>query len=471
MRSIHLLILSCFLLCFSSCKSEEVEQGYSVSFDTRGGTPAVETIRVNPGATVAEPAAPSKGDSIFAGWFDVASNAKFNFKSTINSDVKLYAKWWLSPQQYIVFSSSDSRYNYETIKQYFGSQVGKNVAVAVAPLFRIFQRDITVFETAMREHLRQSLLYEIPIFFFLSVTPFNEARPDLWNWWDSSAPGYNPDNINNVEWYDWTSASAVKIGWLNWGKQMRLPPMLNQMSPKVQQEEKIAVTRIMTLVKEWYDALPANKKYLFAGIRSTDEMAVGINNWYYPNGNSYVGKPESGDPTTGINPLVLPSRGVQTIGFNAVKTAGIKTSGTLTIEDLNEVCRRHGEFMSKIYFDMGFPREKIFCSSFAKTLGEAKTCINDYSCPSWSFYHAEAVTPNLFSSAMDALKLSTAPAWGMAEWGIPWENLDITKCKTALQTGLAIPKNKLIRLTGSNVVSDAGVVNLALIDAVKQVNK
>jgi hypothetical protein len=200
-------------------------------------------------------------------------------------------------------------------------------------------------------------------------------------------------------------------------------------------------------------------------------MAVGINNWYYPNGNSYVGKPESGDPTTGINPLVLPSRGVQTIGFNAVKTAGIKTSGTLTIEDLNEVCRRHGEFMSKIYFDMGFPREKIFCSSFAKTLGEAKTCINDYSCPSWSFYHAEAVTPNLFSSAMDALKLTTAPAWGMAEWGIPWENLDITKCKTALQTGLAIPKNKLIRLTGSNVVSDAGVVNLALIDAVKQVNK
>jgi hypothetical protein len=72
---------------------------------------------------------------------------------------------------------------------------------------------------------------------------------------------------------------------------------------------------------------------------------------------------------------------------------------------------------------------------------------------------------------MDALKLSTAPAWGMAEWGIPWENLDITKCRTALQTGLAISKNKLIRLTGSNVVSDAGVVNLALIDAVKQVNK
>lgn len=472
MKFLHYNILIGLLLIFTSCKSEEVTVGYTVSFDTRGGTPAVETVKVNPGAVITEPVVTlSKGDSVFAGWFDEVTNTKFNFKSTINSDVKLYAKWWLEPQQYIVLSSSDSRYNYQLLKQYFGSQVGKKVAIAQAPLFRVFQRDMSVFEASMREHLRQSLLYGIPIFFFLSVTPFNEARPDLWNWWDTTKPGYNPENINNVEWYGWTSDAAVKIGWLNWGKQMRLPPMLNQMSPVIQAAEKEAVTRLMTIVKTWYDALPADKKYLFAGIRSTDEMAVGINNWYYPNGNSYVNKPESGDPTTGINPLILPSRGVQTIGFNAVKMAGIKTSGTITIEDLNEVCRRHGEFMSKIYFDMGFPRHKIFCSSFAKTLGEAKTCINDYSCPSWSFYHAEAVTPTAFESAMEAIKASNAPAWGMAEWGIPWDNLDITKCKNAIQTGLALPKNKLIRLTGSNVVSDDGVVNLALIDAVLQVNK
>lgn len=468
MKNIILTLLS--VLIFNSCKSNELKL-YTVSFDTRGGTPTIESVKVFPGETVTTPASPTKGDSIFAGWYDTSTNTKYNFKSAVNSDLQLYAKWWLTPRQYIVFSSSDTRYNYQIINQYFGSQKGVNVAIANGPLMRIFERDITTFETEMKEHLRQSLLYEVPIFIFLSVSPFVNARPDLWNWWDNTKPGYNPQNINNVEWYDWTSAAAVKIGWLNWGKQMRVPPMLNLMSPVVQNAEQEAVTRLMTLVKEWYTALPVDKKYLFAGIRSTDEMAIGLNNWYYPNGNSYLNLPESADPTTGIDPTILPSRGVQTIGFNAVQTAGIKTSGTITIEDLNEVCRRHGEFMSKIYYDMGFPREKIFCSAFAKTLGEAKTCINDYSCPSWSFYNAQATSPLSFTAAMDAIKYSNAPGWAMAEWGIPWDNLDINKCKTALQLGLGLPNNRLIRLTGSNVISDAGVLNLALIDAVKQVNK
>lgn len=58
-----------------------------------------------------------------------------------------------------------------------------------------------------------------------------QARPDLWNWWDKSKPGYNPENKKNVEWTDWTPDSAVKIGWRNWGSQHRVLPMPNLMSP------------------------------------------------------------------------------------------------------------------------------------------------------------------------------------------------------------------------------------------------
>jgi len=194
-------------------------------------------------------------------------------------------------------------------------------------------------------------------------------------------------------------------------------------------------------------------------------MAIGVNNWYYPNGNSYVGQSTANDPKTGIDPYNLPSRGVQTIGYNAVKTAGIKSSGTITIEDINEVCRRHGEFLSKIYYDLGFPRDKIFTSSFAKSLGEAKTCVNDYSCPSWSFYHAEAMNPTLFTSAMEVLKTSTAPGWCMAEWGIGSNSA--TDYYNGLKTSLAMSGNKLIRITGNKVIDGNGNLVQGPADGIK----
>jgi hypothetical protein len=28
-----------------------------------------------------------------------------------------------------------------------------------------------------------------------------DQAPELWNWWDTSKPGYNASNINNVEWW------------------------------------------------------------------------------------------------------------------------------------------------------------------------------------------------------------------------------------------------------------------------------
>ena len=49
-----------------------------------------------------------------------------------------------------------------------------------------------------------------------------ESRPDLWNWFDPSRPGYNPANKDNVEWFGWdgppgksdTSTTASLSAWL-----------------------------------------------------------------------------------------------------------------------------------------------------------------------------------------------------------------------------------------------------------------
>lgn len=456
--------------CDESETPEEPIDSFTVTFDTNGGIPTPASQTLIAGEFANQPTViPNNVDSIFIGWYSL-SNIEFDFENTpINKDITLHAKWWLSPEQYIALSTGDGDSFAKDINELFGSFIGKQVAVANAPLFRLFERDMNTFVPRMENQLREAEMYNVPIMIFLSVLPFTNARPDLYNWWDQNASGYNPDNVNNVEWYGWDESKAVKIGWLNWGSQMRLPPMPNIMSPTFQNAEKDAIVTLMTIVKNWYDQLPENKKYLFAGIRSTDEMAIGVNNWYYPNGNDYLDQDKSNDPTTGLDVYDLPSRGVQTIGYNAVRTVGIKSSGEITIEDLNEVCRLHGEFLSKIYYDMGFPREKIFASSFGKTVGECKTCFNQYACPSWSFYHSYAANPTKFTEAFEALESSDAPAWAMMEWGIPRTQPDSKVWETNLRTGLALEGNKIIRITGGLVVSAKHGTNMPAVEAIQKI--
>ena len=343
--------------------------------------------------------------------FSIAVSACYSMKNQEQA--------WSGPNQYIVLSTEHHRDGsilngnvssnpYKILREHYGSFEGKSIAIGVAPMFRVFQKEFSIFEKNLKNHLRESQHYQVPIFICLSSFVFNNARPDMWNWWDENAPGYNPENRYNVEWYDWTPDSAVKIGWLNWGSQRRLPPMPNLMSPVYRKELERAFTSLGTIVKEWYDQLPENQKWLLIGFRTTDEVAIGINNWYYPNGNSYIEKDPSADPTTGLDVYDLPSRGVRTIGYAAVKTAGIKSAGEMKMEYINEVCRRHCEYCSKLIHNLGFTREKIYSSSFGKTVDECRTCITSYSCPSWSFYHKTAIDPLEFSSALDALEFSDA---------------------------------------------------------------
>lgn len=381
---------------------------------------------------------------------------------------------WDGPDQYIVLSTTDNRITssngngYKVISETFGSFDGKSVAVGVAPMLRVFQKDMSEFEKELKLHLKYSQQYKVPIFICLSTFVFNTARPDMWNWWDGNKAGYDPMNRFNVEWTDWTADSAVKIGWLNWGSQMRLPPMPNLMSSKFRKELKVAFITLGSIVKKWYNELPEEDKWLFIGFRSTDEVAIGINNWYYPGGNNYLDQPEENDPQYGLNVYDLPARGVDTIGFAAVKTAGIKTSGTITIEDINEVCRLHCEYSSMVLFNLGFPREKIFSSSFGKTLGECKTCLTKYSCPSWSFYHSNAITPGNFASALEALSYSDAPYWAMAEWGVG-VGTTAESYQTALETGLGIGTCRFIRLTGEFFRPPSKVIPDALEEALKKI--
>lgn len=348
-RRIIVGLLSCILaiVVLPQCAEEKETLEYIVTFETLGGTPVPEIQKVPALGNVVKPEDPQKDGYIFCGWY-TQSGLKFNFNTPVTSDLVLTAKWWDGPEKYVFLQDYDVFFNYDIIKSYFGNSIGKNIAVGRGFIIYVFERPHDTMIKLLKEHLKKSIEYDIPILVQLDAITFMDSRPDIWNWWNEKRAGYKPDNRYNVEWTSWSPEDAVKIGWLNWGRQIRITPMPNLMSPEYRIAVKRQVEELLSIVKAWYDELPKNKKYLLGGIKVTGEMAIGVNNWYYPNGNDYLDKPEDQDPKTGININILPSRGVQTIGFAALKTGMFKESGNITGEDIAMLSQKHSEYMSKI---------------------------------------------------------------------------------------------------------------------------
>ena len=145
---------------------------------------------------------------------------------------------------------------------------------------------------------------DVPIVICLDVEQWLDGHPELWNWWDPASAGYSSANCNNVEWYGWSSSNAVKISWRNWGSQMRVLPAPNLMSPAFRSLGHTVYDTYIPVILTWYNNLPADKKYLFMGFIVGVESSVGVNAFYYPNGNYYketYPNTEAYDPTYGLS--------------------------------------------------------------------------------------------------------------------------------------------------------------------------
>ncbi|GHT40664.1 hypothetical protein AGMMS49965_09270 [Bacteroidia bacterium] len=441
---------------------------HTVTFDVAGGLPAPAPQLTRNGGRIIEPGnTPVKQDFLFAGWYSEAGE-RIDFNTlTVVSDMTLHAKWWTGPEQFIFISDTYQEYFYEKINATFGEQIGKKVAVGQLFILYCFQHPRTTLLNGLRKHLSLSQQHNLPVLVQLDAITFLDARPDLWNWWDSNKAGYNPANKENVEWTSWSSDDAVKIGWLNWDRQMRITPMPNLFSPAYRNAVTEQMSEFIEIVLDWYEALPANQKWLFAGIQVTGEVSFGVNNWYYPNGNSYLSQDAANDPTTGIN-IYLPGRGVQPIGYAALKTSGIKTSGEITEDDMAEIARRHTEIVSKLCADFNVPRDKIYAYAYG-TEKDMAACINDYACPGWSFYDYtplkeggvshNATHPKGFATALDILSKSDAPYFGISEWAILGNSTDVTRWSLPIIEGLSIPRCRFLSIF-TNVVG-SGVYNTA----------
>ncbi len=416
------------------------KQVFTITFDTGGGTPTPPSQQVPRGGFVQEPVEePTLDGRVLIGWY-TQLGLRFNFKSTpVTKDIVLVARYWDGPKKYIVINDYDWSFLEKKIAAYFGTGIGHDVLVGQGVLFYLFQRPLENHLDALSRHLKESEENDIPILIQLDPITFWDSVPELWNWWDPSRPGYNPANKENVEWTSWSSDDAVKIGWLNWGTQIRLAPMANLFSPAYQDAVKKRMAAMISKVNDWYTGLPDGKKYLLIGIKITGELAVGVNNWYYTGGNDLVSQSADNDPRSGINMYNKPSRSagagaVSTIGYAGCKYAGIRSEGSLTGNDIAMLEKKFTLFVSKIATAYDIPREKIF--AHAGGVGnDLDACINDLVCPSWSFYGADASDARNASYCLELFENSNAPRWGVAEWALSGNAEQWTK---AIRSALSV---------------------------------
>ena len=120
------LIAALSLFLFSCGKQPEpqiptgdgIEESYTVSFDSDGGTD-VDSQDVEPGERAVKPDDPEKEGYEFQGWY--YKNKKFDFKTEIDSDITLKAKW--KAIEYEVRFSTDGGSRVDPVKVLFGDSI------------------------------------------------------------------------------------------------------------------------------------------------------------------------------------------------------------------------------------------------------------------------------------------------------------------------------------------------------------
>jgi hypothetical protein len=321
--------------------------------------------------------------------------------------------------QFIVLNLSEGRRAdaFAQIHQEFGGGRAGKVRVGISGIFSYLHHPRDRVVADLREFLRLARDTDTPIVVQLDGEQWWGHRPDLWNWWDPNQPGYSPANRANVEWTNWSSDSAIKIAWRNWGRQIRVLPPPNLMSARYREACHEEMRVLLPVILDWWRELPAHQQELLIGIKVGWESSIGVNAWYYPGGNELLDQPATNDPTSGLKADQPPARGVVQIGYAAVRTAGIREKGAITEADLAEVPRRHLEDLCREAAHLGVPREKLFThiAGWKERERLYAAAVNPLSCPGWSFYRY-AEDPRGDAGVQAALKTTDAPYWAAVEW-------------------------------------------------------
>ena len=357
--------------------------------------------------------------------------------------------------QYIVFNrapgqgmyqgepESLGRKAFDDVLAQFPNDPNKRVQTAVSHIFSVFRTPPETTVKALRVFLDAAEQTSTPVVVQIDTEHWWGARPDLWNWWDESKPGYDPANRENVEWTGWSPENAIKIAWRDWGKQVRVLPQPNLASPRYVDACKEALRRLVPIVLDWHHKLPAEKKHLLIGIKLGHETSIGGSAYHYEGGNDLLTKPTVDDPVLPFDAYNVLSRGRALIGYAAVKTAGIRSSGSLVESDLRDVCQRYLATLCHEAAQLGVPRDKLFAHGVGWKDGELlyDVPVNPDSCPAWSFYK-HAVNPHQDTGVQRNLARSDAPYWAACEYWLA--SGDASAWRDAMKNTLSDPRCRYV---------------------------
>ncbi|MBC7654225.1 MAG: hypothetical protein H7098_07110 [Oligoflexus sp.] len=299
--------------------------------------------------------------------------------------------------------------------------------VGISFIFDFLSTDIDSVKESLDKFLKLSQETKVPVLIHLDGANWWNARPDLWNWWDPSQPGYNPENKKNVEWTSWDESSAIKISWRNWGKQFRVLPAPNLASPAVVNAHIDGLNQLIPIITEWYNALQVSERYLLGGVKLGHEASIGVNAYYYKNGNRYLEQMPNNtnlDPLDSYNTEAGFNGGLAQLGYAAVKTSGIKNKGRITKADMEQVVHKYLDTLSSVALNLGLPKSIIFThqggtySPWEKHLSFSSGS-NNYSLPGYSLY---STNPSTAGDLTDILDRRIEPGWAAVEWWWPGNN-------------------------------------------------
>jgi hypothetical protein len=331
------------------------------------------------------------------------------------------------------------RKQFEEVLARFPNRPEASRQTGISYIFSCFRTRPETTLKALGVFLKSAEQTGTPILVQIDTEHWWQDRPDLWNWWDPAKPGYNPANRENVEWTGWSPDNAIKIAWRNWGRQIRVLPPPNFASRRYTDACREEIRRLIPVVMAWHAHLPANKKHLLIGIKLGHETSIGVNAYHYPDGNSMLAKSTAEDPAGPLKTDDVLARGVAQIGYAALKTSGLRSSGAPTESELRDVSQRYLEMLCREASLAGVPRERLFAHGAGWKESELiyDVPVNRYACPGWSFYQ-HAADPGKDVGVKRNLARSDAPYWAATEWLLQGKK-DATVWQSALTKTLADP--------------------------------
>ncbi len=234
-----------------------------------------------------------------------------------------------------------------------------------------------------------------------------QNRPDLWNWFDPSKPGYNPANRANVEWFGWDGPPA-KVRYLDNGIPERFAPPPCFTSKRLRQEWTRIVREVVApaILHELSVLKREGKERLFAGALVGNEPMY--DNYAQAGPEMARMIAEDGSPAGQLGYRSLLDRGYSKDHPPADLHAAL---GAIIQETVAFWCRQFAE--------AGVPRSKLYTHVPAQPPLELmsvpiSSAFNKWSRPGWTTYPIMQLG-NGFEPLYRELRAQGNPPWGGVE--------------------------------------------------------